>query len=338
MKNTQRTKIWLDATKTMIAASMTFGLFTTPPTQADPITCGSVIGPDETVKLEAHVGPCDGGEAVLTVIGPASLDLNGHPVFCDDWNGDGELPDSIVIQGEGARVRNGWIQGCHNGVVVAGDGRHRVEQIESNDNEANGFYVTSDRNKLDQNMALFNIRNGVEVTGSRNSLTKNLSRANGVSEHHVYGQGYLIRGERNTLKKNDAFDNQATGFSLQGKRHTLVQNASTRNYYGYRVSGERHTLKKNTGSHNDKNGFEVISQPTRGKKIKLIQNVAEYNGQNGIRVNFTAEDITISRNTARNNDQLNKGWYYDLADVRSDCGTNRWSKNDYDTRSRACIE
>ena len=305
MKNARHKKTWLNTTKTMLAASLIFGLFTGTPTQAEVIPCGLTIGPNESVTLEAHVGPCDGVEAVVTIIGPATLDLNGHPVFCDDWTNDGVLPDGIVLQGERARVKNGNVEGCHNGVVVEGEGRHRVEKIESNHNEAIGFYVTTDRNRLDKNMALFNTRAGVEVTGSRNTLTKNLSRANGVSGHHVYGQGYHLRGGRNTLKQNDAFDNRATGFLVQGERHTLVQNTARRNYYGFRVSGERQTLRKNRATHNAKNGFEVLSVPFPGDKAKLFVNHAEFNGENGIRIGYGIEGSVVVRNTAKNNNQDN---------------------------------
>ena len=242
------------------------------------------------------------------------------------------------MQGERVKVKNGTVRPCHEGVVVEGEGRHRVGDVWASFNRGRGFSVTSERNKLDRNNAIKNEEAGFLVESNRNNLTKKASNENGKPGYHARGQGYVIQGERNKLKQNKAWGNWASGSSIQGNRQNLTQNLSQRNFYGYRVSGEGRTLKKNIATYNDNNAIEVMSSPTSATKIKLIQNVAEYNGKFGIRTNSTVEGTIITRNTARNNNQLGRSWCRDLMDVYSDCGTHRWSKYEYDTSNRACIE
>jgi hypothetical protein len=96
--------------------------------------CGDVI--DTNTTLDADVGPCDSStDPALTVQGPATLDLNGHSILC---TGD-PLPDGVHLTGQAVKLRNGTVHGCHDGVVLLGTGRHRVQRIFSTQSSARGF-------------------------------------------------------------------------------------------------------------------------------------------------------------------------------------------------------
>ena len=56
----------------------------------------------------------------MTVVGPAKLNLKGHVVSCDEPKFNG-----IVFTGKRGMVQNGTVTGCLNGLIVAGEGRHR---------------------------------------------------------------------------------------------------------------------------------------------------------------------------------------------------------------------
>jgi hypothetical protein len=90
------------------------------------VACGASLAPGTTTTLTADLGPCDGTPAAI-VVESATLDLGGHTVSCADTDGDGELPDGIVLLGKKAEVRNSTVVGCYDGVVLAGAGKHRVE-------------------------------------------------------------------------------------------------------------------------------------------------------------------------------------------------------------------
>ena len=47
--------------------------------EAADIQYGDTIGPGERVKLTQDIGPC-ADDVVITVVGPAVLDLNGHTI------------------------------------------------------------------------------------------------------------------------------------------------------------------------------------------------------------------------------------------------------------------
>ena len=51
------------------------------------VSCGDIIGPGQTVVLTGDVGPCPMSvDPAVTVVGPATFDLAGHRVLCDENN------------------------------------------------------------------------------------------------------------------------------------------------------------------------------------------------------------------------------------------------------------
>src|SRR5882672_6503063 len=91
--------------------------------QASPIGCGAILGPGGTFVLDSDVGPCDGPGPALTLIS-ATLDLAGHTVSCSTTSIYG-----IDIEGANSQVHNGTVTGCSNGVVLLGQGHHRVRAV-----------------------------------------------------------------------------------------------------------------------------------------------------------------------------------------------------------------
>ena len=112
-----------------ITASLLLGL-TGPPFTAQAqaqVMCGDIIGDEpgeKKVVLQQTLEDCDGVEAALTVIGPATLDLNGFEVNCDDQDGDGSVPHGIIVKGGRAKIKNGRVEGCARGMWLTESGKH----------------------------------------------------------------------------------------------------------------------------------------------------------------------------------------------------------------------
>jgi hypothetical protein len=184
------------------------------------LACGDTIPAGASAVLSANLGPCSlaTGGAALTLESGASLDLAGFVVSCDGAS----APDGIVLEGKGARLRNGRIIGCVNGVVARGEGRHRVDAVLSRLSSQTGFSLESDRNRLDRSAVLDGTGEGFQVAGSRNRLTHASSKGN-------WRDGFLITGDSNKLGDAVAIGNGIGGAGGEG---------------GIKVSGEGNRVKQ----------------------------------------------------------------------------------------------
>jgi parallel beta-helix repeat protein len=296
------------------------------------VRCGDVIGPNETVVLQGSVDNCGPGPAAVTVIGPATLDLNGFSVSC--LPSGSETADGIVLVGKRVTLRNGTVQLCSTGVRVLGDGSHRIERVTaatSDGREDDGFRIESDSNRLIENVALQNGNIGFVIFGNRNRLTDNRAFFNA-------GVGFAIFfTSRNTLRGNLASGNSADGFRLSaGSRNSLVENTAVDNEVGINASDEVGLrLTANVARGNREDGIEFLF----GSESRLLQNRVEDNAEHGIVVGGSAQ-ILVSRNTSLNNDRGdNENPRFDLVDIgQPNCGTNRWRGNVFVTSSPSCVQ
>jgi parallel beta-helix repeat protein len=215
-----------------------------PGSAAAQVACGAVVEPGTKVVLTADVGPCDDVAAAI-IVESASLDLGGHTVSCADTNGDGELPDGVVLRGLKARVFNGTVVGCFDNVVAAGAGRHRVESVTAREAAEDGIYVpsTSSGNQIVGNSAVSNYDDGMLVRGSRNRLVGNVSQGNGedgidlsyadnnvITKNTTTGNGddgIEVSGVRNKIAGNTVHANAGFGIVTLGARNRVIGNIAT---------------------------------------------------------------------------------------------------------------
>ena len=165
------------------------------------LTCGGTIGPGGSFTMTTDILNCGAG-TTLTVVGPVTLDLDGHRIGCA-----GGLSAGISIQGTNAQVTTGQVLNCFVAVEVTGSGGHKVSNVFTVPNIL-GFGVTSDGNTLTGNVASSgaNDRHGFQVTGNRNKLVDN----------SVVGRtatGFTTSGNANVLDRNSA-SGAATAFGV----------------------------------------------------------------------------------------------------------------------------
>lgn len=173
------------------------------PATGHTLECGDTILPGEKVKLEANVGPCTRETGGITIIGPAKLDLNGFAVGCLGEPDPFDNPVGIDIIGERAKVTDGRVVACRIGLLVDGRGRHKIVGVQAALNVRDGFYVSSPRNVLKNNVSIRNEDDGFEV-----------------------------RDERNVLKKNTATENGRFGFDVSGHGHRVIRNSAIDDAWG----------------------------------------------------------------------------------------------------------
>ena len=126
-------------------------------TPAISVKCGCTIGQGARVYLNQdldcradHKGPA------LIVEGPVTLDLKNHTII---GNGVDEV---IVVTGNEARIQRGKVTGVSVGMLVAGEGNHRIVKTRAIENAEDGFVVDSGHNRLVFARALDNALNRVQ--------------------------------------------------------------------------------------------------------------------------------------------------------------------------------
>jgi parallel beta-helix repeat protein len=319
---------------------MALGLATGAASASAQVRCGDVIGPDQSVTLERELSGCAPGAAALTVIGPATLDLNGFSVICQDAGAD--TPLGIVVVGRRATVRNGSVQRCSTGVSVLGEGSHRIENVTAALSDkgftagGEGFVVESDGNLLTGNAAVQNSAQGFRLVESdRNRLTDNSAFFNGSSGFEV------LVGRRNSLRGNVANDNGLYGILLDGGaftpgggRNKVEDNVANENQQGLYIEAEDGSrVSGNRANDNSDDGIFVVLT----RSVRVSDNEANDNGGTGIVV-LSARDTRLTRNTALNNDRADDDVRnFDLLDSLDDCGTSRWRGNVFVTANEPCI-
>jgi len=251
-----------DTIRSTIAALAGAALVALAPAASAQVPCGGEVPPGETVTLTADVGPCDGGSGAIFVGGV--LDLGGHTVSCADTNGDGELPDGIVLIGKKAVVRNGTVSGCLYDVYIGVNGRHLVENVVSTNAAVYGFYVDSrsKKNRIVGSTATGNADDGFQIRGTKNVVEGSLSENNGEDGFD------LTQAVGNRLTGNTSRGNQDDGFEATGKKNKILGNTSTGNGDNGIAVGDRGN--KVIGNTVTGNGDQDIlgADPCKGNKFK----------------------------------------------------------------------
>ena len=307
------------------------------------LTCGGTIGPGGSFTMTADILNCGAG-TTLTVVGPVTLDLDGHRIGCA-----GGLSSGISIQGTNAQVTTGQVFNCFVCVEVTGSGGHKVSNVYAEPNVL-GFGVTSDGNMLAGNgvSGTTTDRHGFQVTGNGNKLVDNSvvgrtgtgfttsGNANTLDRNSVSGAatafGVSALATGNKLRSNFAsasdFGQTGVGFDVAGAKHLLKDNRVLDPLlYGFQVhdgSGE-HVLQGNVVA-----SFGFISTST-AFQIDTDGNHLKNNRAQGnqIGLHVTSHANTLTRNAGSGND-------IDAIDDDPNCDDNVWKNNQFGL-TQACI-
>ena len=211
-------------------------LLAAPTVASAQVACGDTIAKGSTVVLTGDL-ECDGVEEAL-LVDSATLDLGGRTVSCADTNGNGRLPNGIVLLGTKAALRNGRVVGCLDNVILAGKGKHAVENVTIQDAPGgyDGIYVVegSSRNQIANNTVSGNSDDGMDVRGHKNLIAGNVVTGNGEDGIDLIG----VKGNR--VQDNVAANNLDEGIEVAGKANTVSGNTVDDNAdYGIQVVGKR---------------------------------------------------------------------------------------------------
>lgn len=254
------------------------------------VACGDVLGPGGTFVATANIGPCAQDPAV-SIVGPVKVDFAGFDVSCDALTKIG-----VAITGTRAKVVNGSISGCLDGVRVGGEGRHQLSHLVSRNHDDDGFETHSERNTFTFNTAADNGDQGFVVTCSLGCLTTGDQQTfvHNVSTRNR-DRGFNVNSNRNRLDQNVSNNDGDTCFDVDGDNNWLNRNMASAcgNVEScFDVDGDNNRLSRNMASDCGHRGFEAT-----GNTNLLRDNVA---ADSFVGFSLRGDDNTLLGNTAVN--------------------------------------
>ena len=296
------------------------------------INCGDTVGPGGTFNLTQDL-VCSTNPA-FTMVGPVQVNLMGHTVSCDDEDNDG-----IIIEGDGATLRNGTVTGCNDGVNAEESNDLFIQHVTADLNDSEGFRIEGDRNRLLGNTSTSNGSEGFQLEGADLELIGNVAVFNdaegfdletdGSSFRANYSvengsEGFQIEGSDNRYSANVAYSNDDDGFVVEGASgNVLTGNSSTyNNGRGFDLE-EDTTLNGSESIGNDREGIRVSESNNNVHGNRVLDN-----GDVGIEVEGVGNSIHGNRVLGNETD---------LTDDDPTCQLNVWNGNTFETSDPDCI-
>jgi Right handed beta helix region len=276
------------------------------------VECGDVI--TRSARLDGDL-ICTTDPA-LTVDG-GTLDLGRFTVVCDHVP---PMPSvGVLLDGNGARLRNGAVTGCVVAVWVGGSGGHVVRSVTASASNQ-GVFVESNGNHLLSSHILRGLDDAaVQVNGSNNHL-----RFNDVAGSN--GQGFEINGIANHVVDN-RISAVAEGVQLEGDDNRVLRNQIIGTTdRGVDVRAGAHEIKNNLIA----DGVDGIALLDTANGNEVSGNTIYSHSDQGLFVN------TFNNRLERNRVLLN---LVDLTDATPNCDDNLWRENVFETsESDDCID
>lgn len=267
------------------------------------VSCGAVITGKAVMTTDLA---CLFNSPAFTIDG-GDVDMNGHRVGCLPGN------DGVSFINSGGKLKNGFVEDCDRGVILAGTGKHAVTNVLVRGGQR-GFFSISAKNKLVNNTVLDGsgdaftaasffqpmahqlignvaANNGgfaFKLTGDGNKLSGNLSSNNG-------DDGFFVDGDDNKLSRNTAYNNGGTGLLVSGADNSLTLNSAIANSgWGISPDGSNSKVKGNLALDNVGSGIG-----SSGDGHAFSGNMSAFNTQDGY--SMFGSDNVLTRSVAIGN-------------------------------------
>jgi parallel beta-helix repeat protein len=211
---------------------------------AGQVACGDTITEDTVLDADLDCSGA-GTNPALTVMGPATLDLNGHVLTCSS----GSFIGGVRLEGARARLVDGSVTGCRGdsgisfAVVLAGDGSHTLRDLTLTGNsfgvDVRGTRNTGNRIERNSIEPSMNVRlsTGIQVSGLDTRVIGNhvdravrgIDLVSGSSSTTVIanvvtgaGEGIHVNSSENTIRHNQLSGNNTGIHLLSGAQSNAI--------------------------------------------------------------------------------------------------------------------
>jgi parallel beta-helix repeat protein len=260
------------------------------------VHCGQVLTKDTV--LNNDLTNCPGDGLIIGADG-VTVDLNGHEISGTEAGNAGSAGirnrghDDVVIKNTG--LAHPYIHGFQSGILLRGVEHNRVI----------GLLVDG---RVDDLQTSTSTGIGIALYNSHENVLKRNNASGGVSNQcgAVKGAGIaLFNSDHNDIQKNLG-QLSDFGIALVGSQRNVLEenqaapeNSDGNNCFGiYVADSNRNAVRDNIADNN----HEGIFVPAGSRHTRIVGNLVEFNGDDGIDVNSVAS--TITRNTANTNGDL----------------------------------
>ncbi len=272
--------------------------------------------------------------------------------------------DGVHLIGNTARIEEGVVSGCQDGVLVAGNGNHRIEYVRVEDNIGTGFRVTTSGNRFEYvstkgNQAGWNIDIGADSNDIKYSISfEDLSPAYVGGDANDFRESMLaegptglqIDGDNNELRdcalvdapamiagdSNDfkwvmsIGDGTATGFDISGATNDLERSRMVNHDKAIVMSGLSNDVDRMTITDSNTTGVQIDGNSNEADRSfiaagTISPGVFGVDATSGSMFNSVEYNTIIGHSAA------------DLSDADPTCLNNTWQNNVEGSKSPACL-
>ena len=191
---------------------------------ASAVKCGDKITKKTVLTADLSCGYRNGSPA-LEMVGPATLDLNGHTVLCTQSSADGSIRqvyDGISVRGKGVTIKNGKITKCERGIAGFELDGALIKDIIATGSGDYGIYVEGNNSRI-QNVTAKDsyyeyYGDGIFVSGSNNRLLH-------VTVTNITDYSIIVNGDNNQVKDSYVARSELTGILLSGNNNAIISNS-----------------------------------------------------------------------------------------------------------------
>ncbi|WP_444907365.1 right-handed parallel beta-helix repeat-containing protein [Microbulbifer sp. SSSA008] len=189
------------------------------------VACGDVITTAEVLTEDLSCDLTTDEPDALTIVGPSgSLNMGDYSLTCTtggDLGGAG-----IRIEGNGATLTGGVIDGCFDGVFLEGEGYHKVLGTEVVNSVNDGIDIDSIYNTINDCVITDSGRVGVDMDDDYNTFS-------GCTVTGSVADGIQVDDSFSRVFNNTSSGNGGAGILIEGSSNNVIsQNTTTDNGNG----------------------------------------------------------------------------------------------------------
>ena len=244
--------------------------------KAKSLNCGDMITSHAVLYNDLE---CSGSSGVaLTLLKGASLNLNGKKLIGNESN------NCIEITGDGAKVWNGTVMNCRDGILITGES-NEILQVEVRDNNRVGIHILGgSSNEISLSTVNNNSREGVYIEkGNRNRIDQSTVNNNGREGIYIEG------GNRNRIDQSTVNNNGREGIYIQRPNSNEME------------GGDNNEISRSIVNNNRRQGIHIEG----GESNRISRTIVENNARHGIQIELI--ELENSGGTAGgNNNEISR--------------------------------
>jgi hypothetical protein len=318
------------------------------------VLCGDVVTGIGT--MTADIVGCAVNPAVI---------VDGGTLRMDGFMIEACTADGIHVIGTAGRVEEGRVSNCVNGIVLDGNGSHRIEYVRVDQNSGAAFlvnvssnrfeYVSSSNNAVGWDFAVGADNNDVKYSVSSGDTTAAIVDGDGNDFRDTLisasSLGVILGGDSNEFRDSALIetsvnvtgndnrvrygysvgDNSAPGFEFAGDSNKVERSCIVNHDAGVLLNGDDNELDRSTVTDSTSSSVNINGTNNDVERNFITTGGSAAAGSYGVEATPAAVG-----NNVRNNTVVGHG-IFDLSDADATCINNNFTSNVEGSKDPLCL-